>query len=531
MESIFIGREEICRRLRQDVFCVKSGAFGRCYSLIGPNGIGKTTVIRHLVTEFRQSDIPNTYCFCTVLEYGTSFWDFWSVLIVKFASEISMDKLVAAPDYDEDTVDAILEAYDFFEGNLGKIEDDRTLKSRGITFLNELFENYTDIGIRIIITIDEFDRAKDIFKDGQFFQRLFGLTIKGAANLNLSIITISRRSVSTIAHHMQEGSNFQDAYPPVTLKGFSNAEMDQYFASYEQLDSGPLSKTTRQEIICLCGRNPGLLMSMRHEIELLGTSRFEISNIYSEHGEFIKTAYDRMCTLMNTEFVNQDKTVSSMAIFIQQFIGPVYMEKVSERLEKLYHYGFITKCGRTEENIFELSGLKEYRDVGKLTYEPMTPYFVDYVKDVIVPDDLHSLAGLLEKTEREIRRILCSALSEKYPGSWEEIVNQDIPKKDDYLDNLRRLAAQNDSAARKLTISKLNVLAFVDYYKIIMKHWDIMAKYFSLYKSQAALKSDMYVLNMSRNTSAHLNLEILNEPGRRGLREICEFILENIAKV
>ena len=31
-----------------------------------------------------------------------------------------------------------------------------------------------------------------------------------------------------------------------------------------------------------------------------------------------------------------------------------------------------------------------------------------------------------------------------------------------------------------------------------------------------------------RNTSAHLNLEILNDRGRRGLREICEFILKNI---
>lgn len=38
----------------------------------------------------------------------------------------------------------------------------------------------------------------------------------------------------------------------------------------------------------------------------------------------------------------------------------------------------------------------------------------------------------------------------------------------------------------------------------------------------------METLNTSRNTSAHLNLEILNDRGRRGLRGICTFLLENI---
>lgn len=528
MEEIFIGREDICGRLRRDVFCVENGAFGRCYSLIGPNGVGKTMLIRHLAEEFNMLHIPHTYYFSTILEDGCSFWSFWSELILQFADQIDRKELLDSPKYNEYVEKKILSTYQFFDEYLGKIDKDSEYMSRAIIFLNGLFVAYTQIGIRIIISIDEFDRARTIFNDGQFFQRLFGLTVKGATNLNLSIITISRKSVCTIAHHMQEGSNFQDAYPPLTLMGFSNEEMCQYFATYEKLNIGLLAEKEKQEIICLCGRNPGLLMGMRHEIELLEKEEIEISSIYAEHGAFMKNAYERMCTLMASEFVDQKKTISSMSIFVQQFIGPIYSEKISERVEKLYDYGFITKCGQDKENVFELSGLKDYRDKGELVYEPMSPYFVDYVKEFVVPNELNSLAGLLEKTERMIRCILQEAISKEYPDEWEEIIDQDVPKKNDYLDRLRELAVQNNAAARNLTVSKLNVLAFVDYYKIISNHWHIVSKYFTLYNTLDALKVDMMILNTCRNTSAHLNLEILNDRGRRGLREICEFILKNI---
>lgn len=528
MDTIFIGREEICRRLRRDVFRVEDGSFGRCYSLVGPNGIGKTMLIRHMAEEFNACPIPDTYYFSTVLEDGCTFWSFWSEVILQFADQIGKEQLAGVPEYDKRLVEKILSTYRFFDENLGNIDNDKESMSRAVTLLNRLFLYYKQLGIRIIITIDEFDRARTIFGDGQFFQRLFGLTGKGASNLNLSIITISRRSVCTIAHHMQEGSNFQDAYPPLTLKGFSNTEMEQYFATYERLGAEPLTEKEKQEIVCLCGRNPGLLMGMRHEIELLENGEVEISQIYTEHGAFVRTAYERMCTLMKSEYVNQEKTMSSMDIFIQQFIGPIYMEKISERLEKLYQYGFITKCGQNEENVYELSGLREYRDRGNLIYEPMSPYFVDYVKDFVVPDELNSLAGLLERTERDIRQVLQETISAEYPDTWEEVIDQDVPKKDDYLDKLREVAVQNDAAARNLSVSKLNVLAFMDYYKIIRNHWDIVKRYFSLYDTLYELKADLETLNTSRNTSAHLNLEILNDRGRRGLRGICTFLLENI---
>ena len=68
MGELYIERKEVSQILRKKVFFVEEGDYGKCYSLIGPNGIGKTTLIRHLSDELERAAKPHTYYFNTVLE-------------------------------------------------------------------------------------------------------------------------------------------------------------------------------------------------------------------------------------------------------------------------------------------------------------------------------------------------------------------------------------------------------------------------------------------------------------------------------
>ena len=87
-ETLFIGREAELKRLEQDVFFVKPNSRGFCYSLIGLNGIGKTTLISKLSEEFKANRPENTFYFSTEITTGVSFWLFWTMLVLKFSKSI-----------------------------------------------------------------------------------------------------------------------------------------------------------------------------------------------------------------------------------------------------------------------------------------------------------------------------------------------------------------------------------------------------------------------------------------------------------
>lgn len=525
--SIFIGREAELERLRQEVFFVNLGSRGFCYSLIGLNGIGKTTLIRKLTEEFNADRPNNTFCFSTSIIDGTSFWLFWTELVIKFSKVIDQDVLRQAAENSKiDNTDEILKMYSFFKENLAFL-DTSDFRAQSVIHLSALFPYYSEMGIRIIITIDEFDHAHKVFQDGQFFQFLFSLTPKGSlTKLNLSIITISRRRVYTIAHDMQEGSNFEDAFPPLALRGFNDQELKEYFDTYQNLPCGLPSEEAKKQILYLCGRSPGLLMGLRHEFEFIDEQAPDIGSVYTEHGQFIKNAYSRMITLMEKSFADRGQKKPLLDVFIQAFVGPAYDENFDFEMPLLYDHGFVTK-GKDGSNIFVYSGIKPQQNGGKADnqtiFEPIAPYFIEYIKQLILPNDLFGLAGLLTKAERLVREVIEKEMRAAFPNTWEDIVNNYAEKKDIYLETLQLRALQNDFVSS--SISKLNVISFKEYYYIIKDHWDLFSKYFTGYPSKNALFSAMSMLSDSRNDSAHLNLVVYNGENKRKLREACSFFI------
>lgn len=530
-ESLFFGREAELKRLRQDVFFVEPDSNGFCYSLIGLNGIGKTTLIRKLADELKASTPKHTFYFPTEITEGISFWLFWTKLVLKLSKSITEDVLLeASQDADYDNTDEIIEIYDFFNKNTSKTETSE-FRSQAIIYLSELFPYYTEMGIRIIISIDEFDRAQKVFRDGQFFQFLFNLSPKALTRLNLSILTISRRRVSTIAHHMQEGSDFEAAFPPLPIKGFTDEELSEYFMSYETLPCGILSEDVQKQILYLCGRSPGLLMGLRHEFEVMGQPTTDIGEIYSEHGQFIKNAYSRMITLMESTFADRAHQKPLLDVFIQKFIGPAYDDNFGDELPLLYDFGFVTK-GTLQSNIFSMSGQRPMelsnRTRSNLVYEPIAPYFVEYIKHIIIPNDISNLSGLLIGAEKLIREIIENEMKKSYPDTWEDIINKYAGKKDYYLETLQVKALQNDFSSS--SISKLNVISFKEYYYIIDDYWNLFSRYFQSYQSKKALFDAMTLLSESRNDSAHLNLIIYNGENRRKLRDTCATFIACLEK-
>jgi hypothetical protein len=526
-KSYFIGREEWIERLNREIFQVPASEAvpGVCRSIIGPNGIGKTTLVRELAKQLEASSLPNVYYFAVSIEDTSGYWIFWTLLIQQFAEKIKTETIPAEDDIDRENLEALQKIYDFFcrDDNINNMDKPAT-QVRAIGFLNHLFELYTDLGIRIILSIDEFDRAHDAFSDGGFFQRLFDLTPKGQKEYSLSIITISRRSVGTIAHDMKKGSNFEDAFPSLTLRGFTNDEIGQYFETYRDFLPNGLSEDDQKKILFLCGRSPYLLMGFRREIMLLGTRKFDVAELYSDHCKFISVAYDHMCKLMQSEYVDTARTVNCLGKFIQAFIGPAYDENLPLYMEKLNSFGFISKLKKDEikNSIFNLTG-----ENWDFEYEPISPYFIEYVKSLMIPDEQDGLARTLEHTERQIRKIILFVLKKHYPNNWEEIIQQGTPQmKDAYLQDLAQTVLKTDALSRGFQYTKLNVLSYLDYGRLIQKHWPLMEMFFRSYSFPDVLQKDMELLNTARKSYAHINREVLDRKTMEDVLKVCR-VLEN----
>lgn len=535
--DIFIGKRDSkeWKTLDKKVFRLSSEKKGGgCYSIIGPNVIGKTYMVQKMVDEFMENPIPNSYVFWHDIKVGTPgippFWYFWFTIIREMEKTISL-KSIASTEDNLTYVESLKNAFAFFRSaeNLHIITKEIIVKDDGTKEgevkdmeaeenLEDIFYCLSALNIRITLILDEFDRAKNIY-DGRFFQYLFNLSSKQGSK-KLSIILIGRRLVSTIAHGMDVGSSFASAFPAIKIRGFSDDELNEYFNLYEEL-----SEEDKNNILYFCGRSPGMLMKVYEEYEC------DESVCRPYEMEFIVShVYGQLCELMKTEFVDVQKSQACLGKFIQAFIGPVYEESIGHDISDMHGYGYISKCD--EYNKYE-SIMKFFDPEWNSDYEPIAPYILEYVKikeaNSIV-NDLSKKVALLEDLVREIIR---EALKKTYGDDWKNHIDDYIGegKKDSYFKPLESLAEENGAFERGVDYSKLDVLGYTEYLKLVKGLWEYTGEYFPRYRHKEALNKDFELMKVMRNSYAHRTEKVLSRQTLINATEVCDALAISIQSV
>ncbi len=562
-----IGRKNEKAELETYVFGVAPAAGGGksqgiCYSIIGPHGIGKTYLVDQLIQEFNTARRDHVYIVQTRLGTagtgsGTSedapVAAYWKATIADFSDVIGEAELTAAPGYRSDdrnsvkAKEAIEKVYAFFQHE----SVDPTQVGRNV---EKYFKSLKTLGIRTILVIDEFDLAKKLFKTETFFSILFSLSPKGIglSQLDLSILLLSRRDLAS--QSFLTGSSFDSGFPSLVLAGFNNAELEEYWKTYQELPCGVPDEETRQLILNLCGRAPGLLTCARTGLSIRPDEVKSTQWVYDKCIKAVRDNCSRIAGLMKEEKLQEDEDVSYLDVFIQTFIGPAYDKRILKKMEAVRNHGFVCKKDdKAGGDIFTLAGLDEMAGVErlrKLDHEPLSPYFLEYIREDVLPTMEKNIVVQINAVERKVRDVIHDTLRDRlekkgaYPNedaledALEKAVCEGLSnpgKKQGFKNSLTRAIEDNRAGERGFRACMVNVLSFPEYYEIIQHYSEIMSPYFSNFKSvhklrgQRADLGDIFQkLKSVRDLGQHQNIEIVAPGDLPELIQLCDELLNNM---
>jgi len=382
----FIGREKMRKFLLDEIFLSDEWRPKFC-PIVAPRGFGKTELMRAVVRDFEARRPQNTFHFFTDLEPGDTYVSFWSRLIPVIIETVDVETLAPGSEEKKGEMDdyarrILRDVVAFFKLAIPKKVEEEGFREALQRARKQLFEAYSILGVRIIITVDGFERAR--FLDPDIYESLVSLEIGTYVmrRHQVSVITLSRVWI----HSEREEDEWESWIAPFYLGGFSNEELDLYFNSYRDLSCGIPDQDTQMRILYLCGRSPELLMRMRHnlaggkhinDLDLLAL--FDTDARYFEH--VCHNLFFSMSHLPADEW--EFETLADL--FWRQLIQPdrESISHAAKSLARLRQHGFVTR-ELADGNLFERLGLPippgVKRTRSNYIYEPIFPFLLDFVR-------------------------------------------------------------------------------------------------------------------------------------------------------
>lgn len=217
----FFGRRVELARLKQQV-CAASG-YQKGLSITGPKHIGKSSLVQKLIDE-EISMMDRTLLVQITMETSASAANFFYELALLL-------RQAAAPAAAED--DALREQLD----RLTRLDPvsptrDYTDYTMGLRWV---LERLKALSWRLILVIDEFDRAMSLFDQPCYFGLL--RSISSLPSNSLTVILLSRRQTYMIERCPNEhASIFHGAFDTFPVKEFSEDDLYDFWAALAEYD-------------------------------------------------------------------------------------------------------------------------------------------------------------------------------------------------------------------------------------------------------------------------------------------------------
>lgn len=482
----FIGRKEVLNSLRKSIIDSRA----KCSkSLVGLTRIGKTSIAKNLV-----KSLPNsTICIYEDLsEWGT---------YVELLQSITYNgiKKIKQLNINSNNINEIVDKIQ--EDNVPWIKLNRAFK--------EFFEELSQMGVKIILVLDEFDNASRLFTDTKHFE-LFR-TILSEASFNVSALLLSRRHLATIEGATYQSSTFHGIVDTIYLKGFNDDDMEEYYELFEILDL-KITEENKRKIEYFAGRSPYLLSIIGHYLieSYKGEDSINIEELFNSKCKAINDYY-RDCI----EHLKRDDNLRKIIPFVT---GPNIGVTPKDK-EELINLGYLSldKTGA-------LTAISEYFEtfltismLGKISIWEDISQLEKRIK-LLIDAELLKIVTHYEVSGSNLNEIQKNILLKT-----EKITEKEVSKYDSFVYKTGR--DYNSDC------TYLDVISLTDCFRIISECWgDIFASYFDNTKiSEWQHKFDKCA--KARNPIAHGHEDYISEYDKIEIDTYCKQIQQKLTNL
>lgn len=374
------------------------------------------------------------------------------------------------------------------------ILDEQNTFNYNYELIRQFFRKVKQSGYRIAFILDEFDHARYLFKgDIVNFQRLRDLSDNPEWKINF--VLTSRRSIRDIEVQSAGISTFDSIFHKIYLPMFNENDLDEYFKRLTSLGI-QVTPDMKNLILFFCGGYPYLLGMLAYEIieNFREKSNVDIHEVAHRVGQSLLEQYERILSLLE-EDGNRDK-------LLQILFGPVLNVKQFD-VDEFVRYGLI-KPTEQEEKYVAFSG-----------------HFHTFLNIIEREVDLWPL---YRQTEKALRTLITTKMSEKYGDNWIEGIEKNCPNLKLIFDKCREAQSKEEKLFGSRT--SRNLLDFTypqDLFAIIFAEWSIFKPIFEKDKNYWGQRAQL--LGKIRTPLAHSRDESLYEDMRVIVEGYCKEVL------
>lgn len=374
--------------------------------------------------------------------------------------------------------------------------------------IKRFFKKVQEAGYGTLFILDEFDRARLLFKGDTAFQRLRELA--DYPDYRLSLVLTSRRNIRDIEHEAGSSSPFHNIFQVQRLAMFGDEDLEAYFSQFSSIGM-PISDDSRARVLFYCGAHPYLL-------EMLG------------------------CEMVEKFRQNREIDVDKAADAIIQSVFEHYDDAIrllreEESLNKLLQilFGPVVDVRQTDVTELQNYGLIKPSDHGQ--YVAYSEHFHAYLEmQERTAEFATDLWPIWRDTEKALRQRITTTMLTNYGERWIERLEKAHPRfrrenpktGEPGIFEKCRILQQKDERQFGNRASQ-NLLDFTypqDLFAIISAEWNSFKDIFGGDKQYWEQRASL--LAKVRNPLAHNRDESLREYERKIAEGYCEEILNKL---